>query len=240
MRLDDPELVRREYATEAGLVARASIYGGAYGGPDARKVALEAVREARPRRVLEVGCGWGEFAERLARELGADVVAIDLSPRMVELARARGVDARFGDVQQVPFADGEFDCAVANWMLYHVPDTDRGLAELARVLRPGGRLIAVTNGLRHLGELWDLVGRDRAKEEPRFFAENGESYLRPHFSRVGRRDVLGRVVFEDREAVRRYIAASVAHKHLAASVPFLEGPLEATMVNAVFVADKAE
>ena len=45
---------------------------------------------------------------------------------MVELARARGVDARVGDVQELPFADGAFDCVVAAWMLYHVPDLDRG------------------------------------------------------------------------------------------------------------------
>jgi ubiquinone/menaquinone biosynthesis C-methylase UbiE len=132
--------------------------------------------------VLEVGCGWGELAQRVADELGAQVVAVDSSPRMVELARERGVDAQVADVQELPFDNGTFDCVAANWMLYHVSDLNRGLAEIARVLRSGGRLVAATNGLQHLAELWSLVGRDRAAEPSRFFAENGESWLRAHFS----------------------------------------------------------
>ena len=49
---------------------------------------------------------------------------------MVELTKARGVDVHLADVQSLPFADGEFDCVAANWVLYHVPDLDRGLSEL--------------------------------------------------------------------------------------------------------------
>jgi SAM-dependent methyltransferase len=237
--LDDPAVVRNEYASEAGLRARASIYGGTYGEGDARRTALDAIAEVRPRRVLEVGCGWGEFAARAVEELDVELVAIDQSERMVELARERGVDARVGDVQGLPLADGEFDCATANWMLYHVADLDRALGELARVLRPGGRLVAATNSLDHLGELWRLVGRDRSAEPVRFFAETAEAALRPHFARIERRDHEGHVVFKDREAARHYVASSVAHKHLADRVPPLEEPLVARALTTVFVADKA-
>ena len=57
------------------------------------------MREVAPERVLDVGCGMGELAERVQKELGAEVVAVDISPRMVELTRARGIDARLADVQ---------------------------------------------------------------------------------------------------------------------------------------------
>ena len=87
MRLDDPELVRTEYATEVGLRARRSIYDGAPAAAEALGAALAAVAETHPRRVLEVGCGWGEFALRVSAELEAEVVAVDLSARMVELAQ---------------------------------------------------------------------------------------------------------------------------------------------------------
>jgi SAM-dependent methyltransferase len=234
---DDPAVVRREYADEAGLRTRAAAYGGLLGGDDAREVAFAAVAERSPRRVLEVGCGWGEFADRVARELDADVVAVDISPRMVELARARGLDARLADVQELPFAAGEFDCAVANWMLYHVPDVERALAGLARVLGRDGRLVAATNGLCHLGEMWALVGRDRRREPVRFFAETAEPFLRRHFRRVERRDVEGIVRFPDWQAVRRYVASSVAHAHLAGRVPAFTGPLEATRLASIFVAE---
>ncbi len=236
-RLDDPQLVRDEYATEHGLRTRASVYEGVR-GPDAQALVVAAIREVTPRRVLEAGCGWGELAARIADELSAEVVAIDLSPRMVELARQRGVDARVGDVQELPFDDGEFDCVTANWMLYHVPDLNCGLAELARVLRPGGRLVAATNGLRHLEELWSLVGRNRADEPVRFFAHTAEPYLRRHFDSVERRDFESAVDFPDADAVRGYIASSVAHKALAERVPSFQGALTATRRGCVFVAEK--
>jgi len=67
----------------------------------------------------------GELAARIGDEVGCVVVALDLSPRMVELARERGVDAHVADVQEIPLAEGEFDAIVAAWMLYHVPDLER-------------------------------------------------------------------------------------------------------------------
>ncbi len=236
--LHDPEVVLKEYATEDGLRARASVYQG-LAGPDARDTAFEAVRAAAPTRVVEVGCGWGEFAARVQDELGVTVVAIDLSPRMVELARERGVDAQVGDVQKLPFDDASFDCAVANWMLYHAADIDRALAELARVLRPGGRLVAATNGKRHLEELWLLVGRDKSKETRHFFSEDGEKLLLRHFASVQRVDRESTLTFQDAAAVRGYVESSIAHKHLAERVPELEEPLVATRRGAVFIAEKA-
>jgi SAM-dependent methyltransferase len=238
VRLDDPELVRREYASEAGLRARASVYQG-LAGVDARELAFEAVRAGSHSRVLEVGCGWGEFAARVRDELGAILVAVDLSPRMVGLARERGLDARVGDVQELPFRNGAFDCAVANWMLYHVPDIHRGLSEIARVLRPGGRLVAATNGGRHLDELWRLVGRDKRSEQRHFFSEDGEELLRRHFADVSRTDLESPVSFPDSDAVRGYVSSSIAHKHLAERVPELSAPLVATRRGTVFVARKS-
>ncbi len=148
MSQNDPAVVAEEYASEKGLLGRRAAYRYAT-GPDSPELAVEAVLEVGPRRVLEVGCGPGEAAERIAAS-GADVEAVDSSERMVELARARGVAARVGDVQELPFEDASFDAALGAWMLYHVPDVERAISELARVLRPGGRLVAVTNRVEHL------------------------------------------------------------------------------------------
>jgi ubiquinone/menaquinone biosynthesis C-methylase UbiE len=238
VRLNDPAVVRDEYATEDRLAARAAVYAKA-DGPDARDQLLELLRNARPRRVLEVGCGWGQLATRIERELGCEVVAVDLSPRMVDLARERGVDARVADVQELPFQGEQFDAAVAAWMLYHVPDLDRGLGELARVLRPGGHLFAVTNSERHLSELWELVDgyRDHVIG---FSAENGAAALERHFVQVERYDVQPTVVFRDHAAARDYISSSVTRAHLADRLPTFAGPLRATRATAVFTAEKAQ
>ena len=133
MKLDNPLVVQWEYASEERLAKRNQTYRELTEGVKADDAVFEAVREVGPKRFLDVGCGMGELAERVQKELGAEVVAVDISPRMVELTRARGIDVHQADLQALPFEDGEFDCVAANWVLYHVPDLDRGLSELERV-----------------------------------------------------------------------------------------------------------
>jgi 2-polyprenyl-3-methyl-5-hydroxy-6-metoxy-1,4-benzoquinol methylase len=236
MRLNDPELVRRQYASEDGLAVRRDFQQRFREGPDAFDTAFDAVAELQPRRVLEVGCGMGNFAERLARQTSAEVVATDLSPRMVELARKRGLDARAADVQELPFDDGEFDCAVANAMLYHVEDLDRALSELARVLEPDGKLVAVTIGEEHMAEVWRLVGYQKA-ERP-FSRENGAEWLARHFRGVRRHDVDAQLVFPDAAAVHEYVDSTIFSAEVPRPLPEFEGPFRAGAHATVFVAER--
>jgi SAM-dependent methyltransferase len=233
----DPAYVREQYASEEGLVARSSLYGDTT-GPFAGDVAFDAVAEVSPGRVLDVGCGSGWFAARVQRELEAVVVAVDQSERMVDLAQAEGVDARVADVQRLPFGDGEFDVVAANWMLYHLPDLERGLAEIARVLAPGGRLVAITNGKDHLLELWRLVGAEETRlwRDFSFGAENGAEILARHFADVELRDSSGTVQITGRDAVVRYVESSETWKHFAERVPGRVEPFVARRSNVVFVA----
>jgi SAM-dependent methyltransferase len=233
LKLNDTTVVADEYASEKGLVGRRDAYRYA-DGPDAPALAIEAVLEVEPRRVLEVGCGPGEAAERIGAS-GADVEALDISERMVELTRARGVRARVGDVQQLPFEDESFDAALAGWMLYHVPDIERGIAELARVLGPGGRLVAVTNRVEHLRELRELLGGNL--ESHPFSDENGGEILLRHFDRVEERDAGGWINFPDCSAVEAYAESSRSlwARDLPAS---FEGPLSVRRAPVIYVATK--
>jgi len=234
--IDDRAFVQAQYETEDNLRARKSAYENA-DGDDPRQFAFEAVADAAPRRVLEVGGGEGELAERIKDELGAEVIGIDQSDRMVELQRGKGIDARRGDVQALPFADAEFDVAVAAWMLYHVPDLHLGLSELARVLRPGGRLVVVTNAVDHLQELWDLAQRTTSVRRFTFRSENGEEALRRHFGKVERREARGWVMM-DTETIRRFAASWDALASLVRVGP-LDQPLRVRRHSTVFVAEKA-
>ena len=237
MSLTDRNVVRAEYATEKGLQGRKRAYQWAT-GPDAPTMAFEAIAEVSPLRVLEVGSGEGELSERVAAT-GAEVVALDTSERMVELTRSRGVDARVGDVVDLPFGDGEFDVAVAAWMLYHVADLPRALGELARVLRLGGRLVAATNGLEHLRELRLLVGLDPNLREMSFNAQNGEELLLAYFASVEVRDARGTVDFPTREAVTDYVeSARQLFGSVEGDLPSFELPFVVTRAPVIFVATK--
>ena len=98
-------------------------------------------------RVLEVGCGRGVGTEIILEHFGArEVCAFDLDERMVELARRRlegyapeRLQLRVGDAAAIEAADSSFDAVVDFGILHHVPDWRQSVAEIRRVLRPGGR-----------------------------------------------------------------------------------------------------
>jgi SAM-dependent methyltransferase len=137
-----------------------------------------------------VGGGQGELAEWMQTELGAGVTFVD--------------QARVGDVQELPFADGGFDTVVAAWMLYHAANLDRAFREIVRVLEPGGRLVAVTNSVRHLEELGGLFGTIMPGFERLFNAENAEERLAPYFDRIERHDTEIVAIVDDRETLVAY------------------------------------
>jgi len=240
IRLDNPLLVRWEYASEERLATRNKLQQELIEGVNPDDVIVAAAREAEPGRLLDVGSGTGDLGARLVRELGSELelVCVDLSERMVRLCRERGLDARVADVQELPFDEGEFDCAVAAWVLYHVADRHRALAELARVLRPGGRLIAATMDHDYLRELWELLGVD-SDIGVGFSGETGEEQLRPHFDVVERREANGALVFPTPESMRSYVAATMTRAHLAPDVPSFEGPFRATAHHTIFIAEKS-
>lgn len=235
--LDNPAFVQWEFASEERLGTRNAIYRELIDGVNAEDLVFDEVQRCAPRRVLEVGCGAGELAEQIAVELRADVIAVDTSQRMVELARARGIDARVADAQELPFDDGEFDCVVAAWLLYHVRDRRRAIAEAARVLRPGGCFVASTFADENLADLWSLLDAS-PERSPTFSTANGREQLEREFAQVDAREAEGVVVFRTPESMRRYVAADMTRAHLAAHVPEFDEPVEARTHHTVFVARK--
>jgi SAM-dependent methyltransferase len=237
VKFDDPEVVAREYADETRFAARRVAFSDYVEGPTAEDLALEAVRDLAPSRVLEVGCGLGEFAARMSRELTADVIAVDVSPRMVELTENRGVDALLADVQKLPFEDGEFDIVVANWMIHHIPDRDAGLGEIARVLRPAGSLLAATFSIEHLRGLYEWLGAAELGDLE-FSSESGGELLGHYFASVERRDADGIVRFPNRDAVYGYLSSLVRGRELAEQLPEFDGEFRARSRQSLFVATK--
>ncbi len=95
-------------------------------------------------RILDVGCGEGSLTTRIVAA-GATVVGVDASEEMVAAARARGLDARMIDAEQLPF-EREFDAVFSNAALHWVRDHDAMLTGVHRALKPGGRFVAEFGG----------------------------------------------------------------------------------------------
>jgi demethylmenaquinone methyltransferase/2-methoxy-6-polyprenyl-1,4-benzoquinol methylase len=97
-----------------------------------------------PRRALDVATGTGDLAIEL-RSRGADVVGVDFSEGMLEIARGKapGIEFRTGNALALDFPDNEFDAATVGFGARNFDDLDRGLSEMARVVRPGGKVVVL-------------------------------------------------------------------------------------------------
>jgi SAM-dependent methyltransferase len=99
------------------------------------------------KRILDAACGNGRYSKFLLKHADPDALltSFDLSPKMLERARARlrspRVTHAVADLTRLPYADATFDAVVCGWVLEHLPDPMPGLRELARVMTPGGKLL---------------------------------------------------------------------------------------------------
>ena len=116
--------------------------------------------------ILDIGCGPGWFWAAAASEVpkNLELTLSDLSPGMVQEAVERcqplpfaSVTGRQANATDLPFENGSFDAIIAMHMLYHLPDPSKGLAEMYRVLKPGGFLAVTTNGAGNTRELYALA-----------------------------------------------------------------------------------
>ncbi|MDI5921939.1 methyltransferase domain-containing protein [Halomonas sp. LR5S13] len=136
----------------------------------AQRIMAEPLRSRLPghaERVLDLGCGPGELTAQLAGRFGAGctVIGLDLAPGMLEVAhRTHGDAARWlcGDAAALPLEEASQELVVSNLAIQWCPDLDAVMAELRRVLRPGGRALVNTLGpgtLAEVGRAWSRPGR---------------------------------------------------------------------------------
>ena len=148
--------------------------------------------------ILELGCGTGEMWKAKFGELSENthLTLTDFSEGMVDTTRENlgehdNLNYDIVDIQEIPFADGSFDRVIANMMLYHVPDIDKGLDEVSRVLKQNGVFYCATFGehgiISYLADILKDYGV-KDKTNNGFTLQSGEEILRRHFSVVERYD----------------------------------------------------
>lgn len=203
-------------------------------------------------RIVEIACGTGIVTVRAARmvEPGGSVLATDLSGRMVERTHARClesgiecVSASRMDAQKLDVADGTFDAAICALGLMYVPDTRAAIAEMARVVRPRGTVVATVWGERKncgWAEIFPIVDRQVASEVcPMFFGLGAPGALKSQFEEHGIHDIEGvrrkeTMTFSDEPSLLRAMidggAVALAAKRFS---PEVRGEVEAEFLASV-------
>jgi SAM-dependent methyltransferase len=219
----DREYLRsKQYADGSNLSARARLHIRYGTAPEPWMVWVsKLVAWPVDARVLDAGCGTGWLWEENTGVVPNNLrlTLTDLSPGMAaaadETATRAGatvVDAFPADTERLPFADASFDVIVANHTLYHLADPARGVAELARVLTPGGVLLAATNGKENLRELNELRaevfgGANYETLTDRFGCESGLPLLCEHFGAVSWHYYTDELVCTDADDVLAYLTS---------------------------------
>ncbi len=227
---DQKYLVTQQYASDANLNARIALHRRFSTNPQGWYAWYFEQLDLPPRaRLLEVGCGparlWQENLARLPA--GWELTLSDLSLGMLRSAERNLASAagrftfRVLDVQLLPYDNDHFDAVLANHMLYHVPNLRRALLEIHRVLKPGGRLYAATNGEQHMAAL-DALGLELAarlgftldegflSRNLRFSLENGAAHLREFFPAVERRDYLDALEITQARPLAAYLLSTTS------------------------------
>ncbi len=118
-----------------------------------RKRAARIVAGWQPRQVIDLATGTGDLALALQKRMpNTQIVALDFVPEMIALAKGKGVrHAVVGDAMKLSFPSGSFDCVTIGFGLRNLPDYAEALREMARVLRPGGRLLILEFSIPGMG-----------------------------------------------------------------------------------------
>lgn len=199
-RANDSDIVRLQYNSEKNLNARQALHKGFstnnYGWEN---WVFDQYMFKSNDKIIEFGCGngttWANNQNKIPKDI--NITLTDLSEGMLSATKdnlseiGQVFDFSVMDIQNIEYEDSSFGCAIANHMLYHVPNRDLAISEIARILKPNGTFYATTNSIYNMKEFKDLVETfdsnldfvsfSVAKE---FGLENGANQISKHFDSV--------------------------------------------------------
>ena len=223
MVLDDPNYLRNEqYKSADNLTARVDLHKAfstnKYGW---FRWVFDQLDLPSNAHILEIGCGrgdlWLQNMERIPAAWNASLS--DFSEGMLAQTKTNLTAAAHSfkyvqiDIHEIPFDDDQFDAVIANHMLYHVPDRDKALTEVTRVISPGGKFYATTVSTGHMSELRQLmsdfagqeISFDSDSRRLDFVLENGRDQLGPFFESVEMRRYDDALIVTETEPLENYV-----------------------------------
>ena len=200
-KINDISVVKQQYATANNLGTRISIHDKY----STNKLGFgnwifSNYRIDKGAKVLELGCGTGDMWKNRESLICScsKIILSDFSEGMVATTRDNigsydNIEYKVLDIQDIPYEDATFDIVIANMMLYHVPDIDKGLMEVRRVLKREGRFYCATYGehgiIEYLSKILSAYGvEDNINKN--FTLQNGYEILSKIFSKVEKKEYI--------------------------------------------------
>jgi len=200
-KINDTSVVKQQYATANNLSTRISIHDKystnkmGFGNWIVSNYKID-----KGASVLELGCGTGVMwkgRDTLICDC-SQIILSDFSDGMVSTAKEmvgnhNNIEYRVLDIQDIPYEDDSFDIIIANMMLYHVPDIDKGLSEVRRVLKEGGVFYCATYGEHGITEYLSTILSEYGVKDnmnKNFTLQNGYEILNKTFSNVEKKEYI--------------------------------------------------
>ena len=192
MKINKTEIVEEQYKDSQNLNIRISIHQKYSTNKQGfGNWILKQYEVYEDYRILELGCGKGDLWNNFNFPKNSHLIQTDFSNGMVEEAKknskVENVTFNQVDIQKIPYDSSSFDMVVANMMLYHVPNLDKGLNEVSRVLKNGGKFYTTTYGENGIMEYVQSLLKDtilNKKLNKTFTLQNGENILSKYFNKV--------------------------------------------------------
>ncbi|WP_297422985.1 methyltransferase domain-containing protein [Clostridium sp.] len=216
--------VREQYKSDKNLNIRSNLHSYNINNIDFDKWCFNQINFSINANVLELGCGTGKlwFKNKDHIDNTLNITLSDFSKSMMKIAKNRLKDVQHNfkyeeiNAENIPYNDETFDIIIAQHMIYFIPDIEKALAEIQRVLKPSGVFYVTANSSESMKELNRLAenfapdsGLDNNGYSERFDLEHGRGILEKYFSKIEVEILDGKIIVDEAEPVVSYKASTI-------------------------------
>lgn len=216
--------IREQYKNDKKLNLRSNLHSYNINKVDFDKWCFKNIDFPKEGKVLELGCGPGKFWFKNQNYINSDleIVVSDFSKSMLKIAKEKldsvNHEFKFEEInaENIPYEDNTFDVIIAQHMIYFVPDIEKALSEIKRVLAPNGVFYVTANSCESMKELNELVeefdsesGLNNNGYSTRFELENGKEVLEKYFTDIKVEILDGKIIVDDPNPIVSYKASTI-------------------------------
>lgn len=216
--------VKEQYKSDKNLNLRSNLYSYNINKIDWDEWCFNQMEFPKNARILELGCGPGKLWSKNSKKIdkGLRITLSDFSKSMLKIAKDKLKDVDYDfiykeiNAEDIPYEDESFDIVIAQHMIYFVPNIEKALSEIKRVLSPNGKFYVTGNSCDSMRELNELVerfapniGLDNNGLSSRFSLEEGEKILKKYFNKVEVEILEGKIIVDDAKPVVSYKASTI-------------------------------